>query len=162
MISGKQAASCDVIRSWGRRLWKAAPSTPNQKHACQNSINRQQQWTKHDIISPNRSLSSTDDASKWSRRLTWWFLWFTVIFFFYWWSRWRDHLLPLFLCLGVSLFLRVILILREIGQALVHLAVLHLQQVCTIKAKLTSALICRFSPVISSNLWQILNGANKI
>lgn len=28
MMSGKQAASCDVMRSWGRRLWKAAPSTP--------------------------------------------------------------------------------------------------------------------------------------
>lgn len=159
MMSGKQAASCDVIRSWGRRLWKAAPSTPNQKHACQNSINTTtKMWNNF----PNRSLSSTEDASKRSRRLTRRFLWFAVIFFLYRWSRWRDHLLPLFLCLGISLFLRVILILREIGQALVHLAVLHLQQVCTIKAKLTSALICRFAPVISSNLWQICNGANKI
>lgn len=110
------------------------------------------QQQKCEIISPNRSLSSTEDASKRPRRLTRRFLWFAVIFFLYRWSRWRDHLLPLFLGLGISLFLRVILILREIGQALVHLAVLHLQQVCTIKAKLTSALICRFAPVISSNL----------
>lgn len=28
MMSGKQAASWEVMRSWGRRLWKAAPSKP--------------------------------------------------------------------------------------------------------------------------------------
>lgn len=32
MISGKQAASWEVIRSWGSLLWKAAPSTPSKEY----------------------------------------------------------------------------------------------------------------------------------
>lgn len=48
MMSGKQAASWDVMRSWGSRLWKAAPSTPRRE----THTNVHLRNTKRSMFSP--------------------------------------------------------------------------------------------------------------
>lgn len=52
MISGKQAASWEVIRSWGSLLWKAAPSTPNkEKHRTSGKSESEHKTRDNDYAS---------------------------------------------------------------------------------------------------------------